>query len=141
MQSQQTLSIIKPDAVEQNLIGAINRLLEAAELRIIAMKMIQMDVEQAGRFYAEHAGRAFFDSLTRYMSSGPIVVQVLQGQDAIEVNRRLMGATDPAKAEPGSIRASFASSIEANAVHGSDSPAAAQREIAFFFNSDQLYPR
>ena len=133
MTPEQTLSIIKPDATQKQLIGAILTRFEAAGLRIVAMKMMRLSKEQAQGFYAEHKGKPFFDALVAFMTSGPVVIQVLEGEDAINLNRRLMGDTDPRKAEPGTLRADFADSIDANAVHGSDSPASAAREIAYFF--------
>lgn len=135
MAVERTFSIVKPDAVARNLIGEIYRRFEQNGLQIVAARMLRLSREQAEGFYGEHRARPFFRSLVDYMTSGPVVVQVLQGEDAIAVNRKLMGATDPAKADRGTIRADFAESIEANAVHGSDSPAAAQREIAYFFSS------
>ena len=133
MTPEQTLSIIKPDAAQKQLIGAILTRFEAAGLRIVAMKMMRLSKEQAQGFYAEHKGKPFFDALVAFMTSGPVVIQVLEGEDAINLNRRLMGDTDPRKAEPGTLRADFADSIDANAVHGSDSPASAAREISYFF--------
>ncbi len=133
MAIQRTLSIIKPDAVGKNAIGEIYSRFEQAGLRIVAAKMLRLDERTAGGFYAEHKGRPFFDDLIRFMTSGRVMVQVLEGEDAIALNRRLMGPTNPAEAEPGTIRADFARSIDANAVHGSDSPASAEREVAYFF--------
>ena len=133
MAIQRTLSIIKPDAVGKNAIGEIYSRFEQAGLRIVAAKMLQLDERTAGGFYAEHEGKPFFDDLIRFMTSGRVMVQVLEGEDAIALNRRLMGPTNPAEAEPGTIRADFARSIDANAVHGSDSPASAKREVAYFF--------
>lgn len=135
---QRTLSIIKPDAVAENHIGAINQRFETHGLKIVAMKMIHLTPEQAGQFYAVHQSKPFFNELKSYMSSGPIVVQVLEGPHAIELNRTLMGSTDPKTAKPGTIRADFASSISANAVHGSDAPETAQAEINFFFNALEI---
>ena len=135
---EHTLSIIKPDAVRGNNIGAIQNRFEKAGLKIVAMKLLQLSREQAAGFYREHEGRPFFDDLMQFMTSGPVVVQVLAGDDAINKNRQIMGATDPKQAAAGSIRADFASSIDANAVHGSDSPKSAQREIAYFFSSVEL---
>lgn len=134
MSMEKTLSIIKPDAVARNLIGSIDAKLERAGLRIVAMRRIQLTKEQAQRFYAVHSDKAFYESLCEYMSSGPVVVQVLSGENAILKNREVMGATNPANAEIGTIRRDFGESIEHNAVHGSDSPENAEIEINFFFN-------
>ena len=133
MAVERTLSIIKPDAVAKNVIGEIYSRFEKAGLRIVASKMQHSSREKAEGFYAEHKERPFFKDLVAFMTSGPVVVQVLEGEDAIAKNRELMGATNPQEAEPGTIRADFAESIDANAVHGSDSPASAEREIAYFF--------
>ncbi len=133
MAVERTLSIIKPDATRRNLTGAINARIEQAGLRIVAQKRLKLAREQAEAFYAVHRERPFFDSLCRFMTSGPVVVQVLEGENAVQRYREVMGATDPAKAAPGTIRKDFAESIEANSVHGSDSPANASAEIAFFF--------
>lgn len=133
MAIQRTLSIIKPDAVGKNAIGEICSRFERAGLRIVAAKTLRLDERTAGGFYAEHEGKPFYEDLIEFMTSGPVVVQVLEGEDAIALNRRLMGPTDPTEAAPGTIRADFASSIDANAVHGSDSPASAGREVAYFF--------
>ncbi|MDY6828533.1 MAG: nucleoside-diphosphate kinase [Pseudomonadota bacterium] len=133
MAIERTLSIIKPDAVAKNHIGAIYSRFEQAGLRIVAAKMLHLSTREAEGFYAEHRGRPFFADLVGFMTSGPVVVQVLEGDNAIALNRELMGATDPKKADPGTIRADFASSIDANAVHGSDSPESAAREIGYFF--------
>ena len=141
MAVEKTFSMIKPDAVGRNLIGEIYRRFEGAGLRIVAARMTRLRREDAEGFYAEHRARGFFGDLVKYMTSGPVVVQVLEGEDAVAANRRLMGATDPKQAEPGTIRADFATSIDANAVHGSDSVASAAREIAFFFNQQELCPR
>ena len=141
MAVEQTLSIIKPDAVSKNHIGEIVARFEKAGLKIIAQRMMQLSTAQAEGFYAEHKGRPFFDGLVKFMSSGPVVVQVLSGDNAIALNRELMGATDPAKAAPGTIRADFASAIDANAVHGSDSPTSAAREIAYFFPASEVLVR
>lgn len=138
MAAERTLSIVKPDAVARNIVGDIYSRFEKAGLRIIAAKMTRLSRECAAGFYAEHKGKPFFESLLAYMSSGPVMIQVLEGDDAIEVNRRLMGATDPADAAPGTIRADFAESLEANAVHGSDSSASAVREIAYFFADEDI---
>jgi len=128
-----TLSIIKPDATERNLTGAINARLEEAGLRIVAQKRIRMRKADAEKFYEVHAGRPFYEELTAFMSSGPVVVQVLEGENAVALNREVMGATDPAKADAGTIRKEFAVSIGENSVHGSDSDENAKIEIAFFF--------
>lgn len=141
MAHQRTLSIVKPDAVARNLIGEIYSRFEKAGLKIVASKMLSLSEEQAHGFYAEHEGKPFFGPLVEYMRSGPVVVQVLEGEDAIATNRRLMGATNPAEAEPGTIRADFAESIDANAVHGSDAPESAAREIAYFFTEDEIHSR
>ena len=141
MASERTLSIVKPDAVARNLIGDIYSRFEKSGLRIVAAKMTRLSRERAAGFYAEHEGKPFFESLLAYMSSGPVMIQVLEGDDAIGVNRRLMGATNPEAAAPGTIRADFAESLEANAVHGSDSPTSAAREIAYFFADADVCPR
>ncbi|MBF0262964.1 MAG: nucleoside-diphosphate kinase [Magnetococcales bacterium] len=141
MAIQRTLSMIKPDAVAKNVIGAIYARFEAAGLRIVAAKMIHLSQAQAGAFYGVHKGKPFYDDLVRYMSSGPIMAQILEGEEAIAKNREVMGATNPAKAAPGTIRADFAESIEANAVHGSDAPETAAQEIAFFFGQMEICPR
>jgi nucleoside-diphosphate kinase len=133
MALERTLSIIKPDATRRNLTGAINDRLERAGLRIVAQKRLQLSRGQAERFYAVHRERPFFASLVEFMTSGPVVVQVLEGEDAVARNRDVMGATNPANAAEGTIRKDFAESIEANSVHGSDSPENARAEIAFFF--------
>ena len=141
MAVERTLSIVKPDAVGKNHIGAICARFEAAGLRIVASRMLRLDAERAGGFYAEHRERPFFPALIEFMSSGPLVVQVLEGENAIALNRELMGATNPQEAAPGTIRADFASSIDANAVHGSDSPASAAREIAYFLAASEICAR
>ncbi len=141
MAVERTLSIIKPDAVAKNAIGAIIGRFEQAGLQVVAAKMIKLNDEKAGGFYAEHKERPFFKDLVGFMTSGPVVVQVLEGENAIAKNRELMGATNPKEAEAGTIRADFAESIDANAVHGSDSAAAAAREIAYFFAADELCSR
>ena len=141
MALERTFSIVKPDAVARNLIGRIYDRFEQAGLRIVAAKMLRLTREQAEGFYAEHSERPFFGDLVAYMTSGPVVVQVLEGDNAIAENRRLMGATNPADADPGTIRADFAESVEANAVHGSDSPTSAAREIAYFFTDAEICPR
>lgn len=133
MATQRTLSIIKPDATRRNLTGQINARLEAAGLRIVAQRRIRLSRHEAEAFYAVHKERPFFADLCSFMSSGPVVVQVLEGENAIEANREVMGATNPAQAKPGTIRKDFAESIEANSVHGSDAPETAAVEIAFFF--------
>ena len=138
---EQTLSIIKPDAVEKNAIGQILARFEAAGLRIVAARMMHLSRAEAEGFYAVHRGRPFFGSLVEFMISGPVLVQVLEGENAIARNRELMGATDPKKAAKGTIRADFAQSIDANAVHGSDAPETAAVEIAYFFPSSQVYGR
>jgi nucleoside-diphosphate kinase len=132
--TEQTLAIIKPDAIQRNLMGAILGKIEAAGLRIRALKMVRMDKEQAKGFYAVHADKPFFESLTDYMSSGPAVVAVLEAENAISAYRELMGATKPEEAETGTIRKEYALDIERNSVHGSDSPENAEREINYFFN-------
>jgi nucleoside-diphosphate kinase len=141
MSVERTLSIIKPDAVGKNVIGEIISRFEKGGLRVVAMKMLQLNEESAGGFYAEHKGKGFFDDLMEFMTSGPVIVQVLEGEDAIARNRELMGATNPAEAAAGTIRADFAKSIDANAVHGSDSPASAEREISYFFSDEEICPR
>ena len=141
MSVEQTLSIIKPDAVAKNVTGQINSRFEAAGLQIVAQKMLRLSDELAGGFYAEHKERPFYPDLVAFMTSGPVVVQALEGEGAILKNRELMGATNPAEADAGTIRADFAKSIDANAVHGSDSPASAAREIAYFFASSDLCSR
>ena len=141
MAVEQTLSIIKPDAVSKNHIGEIVARFEKAGLKIVAQRMLLLSRAQAEGFYAEHKGRPFFDGLVNFMTSGPVVVQVLSGENAIALNRELMGATDPAKAAPGTIRADFAQAIDANAVHGSDSPVSAAREVAYVFASNEVVIR
>ena len=141
MAVERTLSIIKPDAVGKNVIGEIVSRFEKGGLRVVAMKMLQLDENSAGGFYAEHKGKGFFNDLMSFMTSGPVIVQVLEGENAIARNRELMGATNPAQAAPGTIRADFAVSIDANAVHGSDSPASATREISYFFSDKEICPR
>ena len=135
---EQTLSIIKPDAVAKNVIGKIIDRFESNNLRIAAMKKIKLSKEDAGKFYEVHKERPFFNDLCEYMSSGPVVVMVLEGENAVKKNRDLMGATNPKEAAPGTIRADFAESIEANAVHGSDSLENAKKEIAFFFAGREI---
>ena len=141
MAIERTFSIVKPDAVARNLIGEIYSRFEKAGLRIVASKMLHLSEDQAAGFYAEHEGKPFYADLCSYMRSGPVMVQVLEGEDAIATNRRIMGATNPAEADPGTIRADYAESIDANAVHGSDAPESAAREIAFFFSDDEICPR
>ncbi len=138
---QKTFSIIKPDAVARNLIGQIYQRFEDNGLRIVAAKMKRLTREEAEGFYAEHKGREFYEPLVAYMISGPIMVQVLEGEEAIAKNREIMGVTDPAKAEPNTIRADFAVSLRENSVHGSDSPESAQREIDYFFSPSELCER
>lgn len=141
MAIEQTLSIIKPDGVARNLIGQILSRFEGAGLRIVATRMMQLSQTEAEGFYAVHKARPFFKDLVSFMISGPVVVSVLEGEDAIKKNRDLMGATNPKQAEPGTIRADFAESIDANTVHGSDGPDTAKVEIAYFFRSTELCPR
>jgi nucleoside-diphosphate kinase len=141
MAIERTLSIIKPDAVAKNVIGQIYSRFENAGLKVIASKMVHLSDTEAGKFYAVHAARPFFKDLVSFMVSGPVMIQVLEGENAIAKNRELMGATDPSKADKGTIRADFAQSIDANAVHGSDSPETAAQEIAFFFAGLQVYSR
>ncbi|HEU5463376.1 MAG TPA: nucleoside-diphosphate kinase [Candidatus Binatia bacterium] len=139
MSVERTLSIIKPDAVRRNLIGEILRRFEAAGLRIAGAKLLQLTAGRAQDFYAVHKERPFFGSLCAYMSSGPVFVAVLEGENAIQKNREIMGATDPAKAAPGTIRKEWGRDVEQNAVHGSDAPETAAGEIAFFFRPDELF--
>ena len=141
MAAERTLSIIKPDAVAKNCIGAINARFEKAGLRIVAAKMLRLNQQQAEGFYAVHKERPFFRDLVKFMTSGPIMVQVLEGDNAIARNRELMGATDPKKAAPGTIRADFASDVEKNAVHGSDGPETAAAEIRYFFQNGDIHSR
>ena len=141
MAVERTLSIIKPDAVAKNVIGEIYSRFEKSGLKVIAAKMARLSRNDAEGFYAVHRGRPFFDDLVKFMSSGPVMIQVLQGDNAILKNRDLMGATDPTKAAAGTIRKDFAQSIDANAVHGSDAVDTAQVEIAYFFASSQVYSR
>ena len=138
MASERTLSIIKPDATRRNITGQVNARLEAAGLRIVAQKRLRLTRERAEGFYAVHKERPFFDGLCSFMTSGPVVVQVLEGEDAVAKNREVMGATNPADAAPGTIRADFAESIEANSAHGSDSVENAAIEVAFFFTPDEI---
>ena len=141
MAQERTLSIIKPDAVAKNAVGDIISRFEKAGLQVVACNMVSLSQEKAEGFYAEHSERPFFKDLVSFMTSGPVVVQVLEGDNAIAKNRELMGATDPKKAEAGTIRADFATSIDANAVHGSDAPESAQREVAYFFSDEEICPR
>ena len=138
MAIERTLSIIKPDATQRNLTGRINAKFEEAGLRIVAQKRIRLTREQAGQFYAVHRERPFYDELCAFMASGPVVVQVLEGEDAIARNREVMGATNPADAAPGTVRAEFARSVGENSVHGSDAPETAAQEIAFFFSELEI---
>ncbi|HBC19528.1 MAG TPA: nucleoside-diphosphate kinase [Alcanivorax sp.] len=141
MAVERTLSIIKPDAVAKNVIGDIVSRFEKADLKVVAMKMVHLSDEQAGGFYAEHKERPFFKDLVSFMTSGPVIVQVLEGEDAVAKNRDLMGATNPKDAEAGTIRADFAQTIDENAAHGSDSAESAAREVAYFFADEELCPR
>ena len=141
MALERTLSIVKPDGVQKNLIGEVYRRFEQADLKIIGARMMQLTQTQAEGFYAVHRERPFFRDLVKYMSSGPVVVQVLEGENAVSKNRDLMGATDPKKADKGTIRADLATSIEENVVHGSDSVENARNEIAYFFAAADLCPR
>ena len=141
MPIERTFSIVKPDAVAKNVIGEIYARFEKAGLQIVAAKMLHMSREQAEKFYAVHKERPFYNDLVNYMTTGPVMVQVLEGENAIVRNREVMGATNPADAAPGTIRADFGESIEANAVHGSDGPDTAKSEIAFFFKSEEICPR
>ncbi|MHC4221084.1 MAG: nucleoside-diphosphate kinase [Planctomycetota bacterium] len=141
MAIERTISIIKPDAVAKNVIGEIYARFEKAGLRIIAARMEHLTAEKAGEFYAVHKERPFYNDLISFMTSGPVMVQVLEGEDAIAKNREVMGATNPADAAPGTIRADFAQTVDENAVHGSDGPDTARVEIAFFFGDDGVCPR
>lgn len=141
MSVERTLSIVKPDAVAKNVIGQIYSRFEGAGLRIVAAKMKHLTRADAERFYAVHRERPFFNDLVKFMTSGPVMIQVLEGDNAIALNRELMGATNPTEAAPGTIRADFAQSIDANAVHGSDAPETAAVEIACFFSEDEICPR
>ena len=138
MAIERTFSIIKPDATKRNLTGKINAVIEGAGLRIVAQKRVKISQKQAEGFYAVHKERPFYKSLVGFMSSGPVVVQVLEGENAVAKYREVMGATDPAKAAPGTIRKLYAESIEANSVHGSDGPETAKTEIAFFFKPEEI---
>ncbi len=139
--TERTISIIKPDAVAKNVIGQIYDRFEKAGLKIVAAKMMQLTEEQAQGFYAVHKERPFFNDLVAFMTSGPVMIQVLEGENAIAKNREVMGATNPKEAAPGTIRADFASSIDENAVHGSDAPETAAQEVKFFFTDEELCPR
>ncbi|OED40165.1 nucleoside-diphosphate kinase [Endozoicomonas sp. (ex Bugula neritina AB1)] len=141
MAVEQTLSIIKPDAVAMNVIGKIFSRFENVGLNVVATKMLSLSEEKAGGFYAEHEGRPFYGSLVEFMTSGPVVVSVLEGENAVALHRELMGATNPKEAASGTIRADFAKAIDENAVHGSDSTASAAREVAYFFESSEVCPR
>lgn len=141
MALERTLSIIKPDAVAKNVIGAIVNRFESADLRIVAQKMMHLSKEQAEGFYAEHSERPFFGALVEFMTSGPIVVMALEGEDAVRKNREIMGATNPAEAAAGTLRADYAETIDENAVHGSDAPESAAREIAYFFTDEEVCSR
>jgi nucleoside-diphosphate kinase len=141
MAIERTFSIVKPDAVSKNLIGKIYQRFEDAGLRIIASRMVHLTREQAGEFYGVHKERPFYNDLVDFMISGPVMVQVLEGENAIAKNREVMGATNPAEASPGTIRADFAETVDENAVHGSDAPETAAAEIAFFFGEDQICSR
>ena len=141
MATERTLSIIKPDGVQKNLIGEIYRRFEAAGLQVVAARMAHLSPAEAGAFYAVHRERPFYRDLVSYMTSGPVMVSVLEGENAVATHREIMGATDPAKADKGTIRADFASSIEENVVHGSDGPDTARQEIAFFFAGTDICTR
>jgi nucleoside-diphosphate kinase len=141
MTQERTLSIVKPDGVQKNVIGEVYRRFEAAGLEVVAAKMVHLRQDQAEKFYEVHRQRPFFADLVAYMTSGPVMVQVLEGEGAIAMNRELMGATNPSDADPGTIRADFADSIEQNIVHGSDGPDTAADEISFFFGGAEICPR
>lgn len=141
MSTERTLSIIKPNAVQKNIVGEIISRFEKRGLRVAAAKLTKLSKEKAEGFYIEHKEKGFFNSLVRFMTSGPILLMVLEGENAVMLNREIMGATDPAKANPGTIRKDFADSIEANAVHGSDSPRSAEREISYFFEKSDVLGR
>ncbi|WEM41757.1 nucleoside-diphosphate kinase [Photobacterium sp. DA100] len=141
MTIERTFSIVKPDAVKRNLIGAIYNRIEKAGLRVVAAKMIHMDANKAKGFYAEHEGKPFFDDLVAFMTSGPVMVQVLEGENAVVRYRELMGKTNPEEAACGTLRADYALSLRHNSVHGADSPESAAREIAYFFADDEICPR
>ena len=136
---ENTLSIVKPDAVSKNVLGKILDRFESSGLKIVAIKMLHLDQDMAEGFYAEHKGKPFFEKLINFMTSGPVVVQVLSGENAIKTNRELMGNTNPEEAASGTIRSDFAESIDANAVHGSDSPESAEREISYFFTESEIF--
>ena len=136
---EKTLSIIKPDAVSKNVLGKILDRFESSGLKIVAIKMLHLDQDMAEGFYAEHKGKSFFDKLITFMTSGPVIVQVLSGENAIKTNRELMGNTNPEEAASGTIRSDFAESIDANAVHGSDSSESAEREISYFFTESEIF--
>jgi len=138
MATERTLSIIKPDAVGKNVIGKIISRFEENNLYLVAGKLVHLSDEMASGFYAEHEGKPFFNDLKKFMTSGPVFVQVLEGENAVQKNRDLMGSTNPKEAAPGTIRADFANSIDANAVHGSDSVESAKREIEYFFNTEEI---
>lgn len=141
MAIERTFSIVKPDAVAKNVIGQIYARFESAGLKIVASKMVHLSKEKAEGFYAEHKERPFFNDLVAFMTSGPVMVQVLEGENAIKANREIMGATNPAEAARGTLRADFANSIDENAVHGSDAPESAAREIAYFFSDEEICAR
>jgi len=141
MAVERTLSIVKPDGVQKDLIGEVCRRFEQGGLHIVGIKMLHLTQEQAKGFYVVHKERPFYPDLVNYMTSGPVIVQVLEGEDAIQKNREIMGATNPAEADPGTIRADFAASIEENVVHGSDGSDTAAQEISFFFNKDEICAR
>jgi nucleoside-diphosphate kinase len=141
MALERTLSIVKPDGVQKNLIGEVYRRFEQAGLRVVAARMLQLSQSQAEGFYAVHRERPFYRDLVRYMTSGPVMIQVLEGENAVALHREIMGATDPKKAAPGTIRADFAASIEQNVVHGSDAAETAVNEIRYFFADSDLCPR
>ena len=141
MAIERTFSIVKPDAVAKNVIGQIYARFESAGLKIVASKMLHLSQEKAEGFYAEHKERPFFNDLVAFMTSGPVMVQVLEGENAIKANREIMGATNPAEAARGTLRADFANSIDENAVHGSDAPESAAREIAYFFSEEEICAR
>lgn len=141
MATERTLSIIKPDAMQKNIVGKILSRLEQANLRIVAATMKRLSQDEAKAFYAVHKERPFYQSLVQFMTSGPVLILVLEGENAIEVNRKVMGATNPKEAAPGTIRADFATDIEANAVHGSDAPETARTEMAFFFPESEIFAK
>lgn len=141
MSKESTFSIVKPNAVRKNVVGKILTRFEDAGLEVVAAKMVRLSREKAEGFYIEHKSRPFFESLVRFMTSGPVLLMALHGENAVSKNREIMGATDPSKAAPGTLRKDFADSIEANAVHGSDSAASAQREIAYFFDKSEICQR